>query len=183
MKAILFIALVSAIFCLGGWEKRSFAENDLGIDMAAKTAFAEYSKTNSGSEADWFERLTVYSQLVNGVNYKMCFYAIDGEPDTISEFVISSPPFSNPRGDYTLRDKNTLKATAENGKLLSSTTLGSLSTLLGEYTGANSVNIASVKSVENDDSIFYFVSTEEGKNAKYLVVQDKQENSLEVHSW
>ena len=184
MKAILLIALISTSLCglLGGWTKRSYRENDLGIEMAVRKAYEQYSKQNSGSEADFFERLTVYSQLVNGVNYKMCFFAIDGEPNTIRQFTISSPPFSNPDGDYTLYEESVLKA-SDNGNLLNSNVVNNLGVKLGEYLGDNNVKVANVKYAENDDSVFYFVSTEEGKNAKFLIVQDKQENSFDVHSW
>ena len=185
MKSLLLLALISTSLCLGGltggWTKRSFNENDLGIETAVKKAFEQYTKENTVCEYDWFERLTVYSQLVNGVNYRMCFYAIDGEPFVVREFTVTSPPFSNPKGEYTVSEESVLKAT-ENGNLLTSNVVSDLNAKLSEFLGENKVSAANVKYAENDDSVFYFVS-EDGKNAKYLVVQDKKENSYDVHAW
>ena len=45
----------------GGWEKRSFNENDLEINEAYNASFEEYKKINSAAEKSDLVPLTVYT--------------------------------------------------------------------------------------------------------------------------
>ena len=93
MKAILIFTLLAFSLCQpldGGWEKRSIFENSLEIEEAFRFANEDYTKTNS-VEPDDLIRLTVYSQIVSGTNYKVTFIDIKAEYPTIQEYVIYKP--------------------------------------------------------------------------------------------
>ena len=93
--ALLLVALASSQL-LGGWQKRSFAENDLFIDSARVTAekkFYEETGTND-SEID-ITPLCIYSQLVNGFNYQIIFSARNMKTNELGlyQYVIYTGPF------------------------------------------------------------------------------------------
>ena len=64
------------------WKKYSFNENSLEIDQSFRQSAKKYCKTHD-VEPDDLNRLTVYSQLVNGVNYKITFMNLTSEYPTI----------------------------------------------------------------------------------------------------
>ena len=186
MKFLLFFIFITFILSLGEWEKRSFAEDSIYIECAVRKAFEIYSETNPNSNFDQFNRLTIYSQLVNGINYKMCFYDTGSQENSIQEFIISGPLLSNPEGEYSLYEKNTLKVKNENQNI-DNTILDSIKHTLEEVLQNVVLNdINNVEFVENEDSIFYFVKIEvDGKEKKYLLVADKETNNMQAHilSW
>ena len=100
MKALLVLALLAFSLCeeepiAGGWERRSINENSLEIEEAFKLASQEYTKSNS-VEVDDLIRLTVYTQVVSGTNYKITFIDTKAEYPTIQEYVIYRPlPVNN----------------------------------------------------------------------------------------
>ena len=96
MKSILILALFTFSLCLGGfglaggWSKRSILENSLDIDQSFKLATAEYTKTTN-VDADSLVRLTVYSQVVSGSNYKVTFINPNTVYPVIQEYVVYIP--------------------------------------------------------------------------------------------
>ena len=96
----------------GGWEKGSFREDDLGIDRAYKKAFELYSKDNPNSDIDFTERLTIYRQTANCINYRMCFIDLKSDLNVVQEYIISGPEFGsrNRNPTFELYEKNTYKA-------------------------------------------------------------------------
>ena len=93
---LFFLSLLIVVKSLpGGWNKGSFRENDIGIDRAFKKAFEVYSKDNPNSEIDFTQPLTIYRQIVNGINYLICFIDLNNDLNIIQEFKINGPDFSN----------------------------------------------------------------------------------------
>ena len=91
MKSVLILVLLSYSLCiLGGWKKRSIEENDMEIDQSFKLASSNYAKSNKADENDLI-RLTVYSQVVNGINYKVTFIDSSAEVPTIQEYTAYKP--------------------------------------------------------------------------------------------
>ena len=74
-------------------EKGSFRENDMGIDQAYRKAFELYSNDNSNSEVDYTERLTIYRQMTDRINYCMCFIDLKSDLNVVQEYIISGPEF------------------------------------------------------------------------------------------
>ena len=90
MKSFLLLALIALASCLsGGWSKHSLAEDNIYIEGAFIESFKAYAN-DENVDPDNFVRLSVYSQVVNGNNYRVCF--IDrNESLTIQEFIIYVP--------------------------------------------------------------------------------------------
>ena len=115
MKHSLVICILLIVFVNtipGGWEKGSFREDDLGIDRAYKKAFELYSQDNPNSDIDFTERLTIYRQITDRINYRMCFIDLKSDLNVVQEYIISGPEFgsSNRNPTFTFYEKNTYKA-------------------------------------------------------------------------
>ena len=95
MKKFLFLLLI--VFSIsqdqisGGWQKRSIYENSLDIEQSFKHAYLEYKKDHPEVDIDDLLRLTVYSQIVSGTNYKVTFVDTNDEFQTIHEYVVYQP--------------------------------------------------------------------------------------------
>ena len=101
MKALLIIFLFVFSLCeekLGGYKRRSFQENDLNINQAFKDAADHYMEANNVDDINDLIRLTVYSELVNGNNYKVTFIDSTADFPAIQEYVINVP-FSNTKNE------------------------------------------------------------------------------------
>ena len=110
MKFVLILALLAFTFSsdivVGGWKKRSVEENDFYIDMAFKHANAEYQKNNKGEGGDYVERLTVFSQLVNGNRYKLTFIDPTSGFLAIQEYIVSMPLNSSKNSNDSNKNQN-----------------------------------------------------------------------------
>ena len=98
MKHSLVICILLIVFVNtipGGWEKGSFREDDLGIDRAYKKAFELYSQDNPNSDIDFTERLTIYRQITDRINYRMCFIDLKRNLNVIQEYIISGPEYGS----------------------------------------------------------------------------------------
>ena len=182
MKAILIILLLALSQCQdkeGGWQQRSFNENDLGINDAFNASFEEYKKINSAAEKSDLVPLTVYTQIVSGMNYKICFVDKKADYSTIHEFYFYKPLAVNNEGkeEYKLQEHN--QYTNTQGLLdykdekftLAEKALYKLlkkSNIKLNY-------ISFIIPIENDQTNFFMANaeTDNGVNL-YIVCQDKE---------
>lgn len=96
--AILLIAFVSSETLVGGWVKRSFEENDMYINRARVAAEKKYfEQTNSDDSTVDVTPVSIYSQLVNGLNFKIILAARNMNTNdlTMHEFTIYNGPFGS----------------------------------------------------------------------------------------
>ena len=182
MKVIFILALITLSLCedeplTGGWKKRSVNENDLFIDEAFKTASADYKQSNSAEE-DGLIRLTVYSQIVSGTNYKISFIDTKAEYPTIQEYVLYKPlPSSTENGEKMAISKHTeYEATSglisfndPNFTLIENALYKAL-----KETKEKLSFISYVFPVETEETNFFMISayTEDGEH-QYVVCQEK----------
>ena len=93
MKVVLLVSLLFSLsLCdetTGGWKKLSFNSNDAVIYRALQTAEAYYKKITGSTEE--IIGLTVYSQVVNGVNYRICFVDPNNSAQSIFEYTLYKP--------------------------------------------------------------------------------------------
>ena len=108
---LLFSLFIISNSIPGGWIKASFRENDLGIDRSYKKAFEIYSKQNPNSDIDFTQPLTIYKQMVNGINYLLTFIDLKSNLNVIQEYKISGPNFANKNSnqEFTFLEKNIYK--------------------------------------------------------------------------
>lgn len=100
MKSILtllLIAFVASETLVGGWVKRSYEENDYNLErarVAAEKKFYEEQKANE--RAYLITPISVYSQLVNGINFQFIFAVRNRESNDFKmySYIVYSGPFS-----------------------------------------------------------------------------------------
>ena len=187
MKSNLFLVL---IFCCiifsfssltGGWKKGSFRENDAAIDGAFRKAFETYQKDNPNSNIDFTQRLTIYRQTVNGINYKMCFIDLKSDLNVVQEYTVSGPPFSQNGREPTFRfmEKNTFKAKSEVIQPNDNRYPRIYNTLFGflKNSGENILFINKIEIVETSFDNFFIVTAQgEKKEHTYVAGQSKDNN-------
>ena len=184
MKSTLFFFLLSCLIVIspsalsGGWKKGSFRENDVNLDGAFKKAFEIYSKENPNSDIDYVQRLTIYRQVVNGINYKMCFIDEKSDLNVVQEYVISGQPFGSNEKEPNFRffEKNTFKAKSETIQVSDKRYPRIQNTLFGflKNSGENILFINKMEIVETSFDNFYIVSAQgEKKEHVYVVGQSK----------
>jgi len=186
MKTVLILALLALTLCeeeplAGGWERRSINENSLDIEEAFKLASEEYTKSNS-VEADDLIRLTVYSQVVSGTNYKITFIDMKAEYPTIQEYVIYKPlPGKNAEAEIT--SHNEYEATS--GLIsFNDPTFDKIENALYKAlkdTTEKLSYISYVFPVETKETNFFMISayTQSGEH-QYVVCQDKSNSEFYV---
>ena len=183
MKTVLISILISLISCqlLGGWTKRSLKENNLYIDRSFNTAIKSYSN-DENVDVDDFIRLTVYSQVVSGTNYKITFIDMKAEYPTIQEYVIYRPlPGKNAEAEITAH--NEYEATS--GLIsFNDPTFDKIENALYKAlkdTTEKLSYISYVFPVETKETNFFMISayTNNGEH-QYVVCQDKSNDEFYV---
>ena len=185
MKVVLISILISLISCqLGGWTKRSLAENNLYIDRSFREAFKSYSN-DENVDSDDFIRLTVYSQIVSGTNYKVCFIDPKKEITTIQEYVIYVPLSNGRNGpDFIVNQHKEYQTRNLIGfKDATSSLVEKLLTERLENTNEKIKYVTSIINSESNETKFFIVSakTENGDH-QYIFGQDKKTGELEFIS-
>ena len=183
----LFLTLFSCCIIIsfsalsGGWKKGSFRENDAGIDGAFRKAFEIYSKENPNSNIDHIQRLTIYRQVVNGINYRMCFIDLKSNLNVVQEYIISGPPFgqNNREPYFNFFEKNTFKAKSEKVLVTDKRYPRIHNTLFGflKNYGENILFIYNIEIVETTFDNFFIVDAEGEKKKHVYVVGQSKENS------
>ena len=186
MKAVLLLVLLSLISCqdrmVGGWEKRSTAENNIYIDRSFREAFKSYANSEDANPDDYLP-LTVHSQVVAGTNYKVTFVDPKVQEPTVQEYVIFVPlPHQMRNGvDLQVTRHKEYKATGllkANDELYTKIQYY----LVKELEGTNEKvkEITSISNIETRQTNFYVIDavTENG-NHQYIVAQDRFTNELD----
>ena len=180
MKYILILVLITFSLCddenqpLGSWKKRSINENSFEIDQSFRRAIKDYSESND-VDFDDIIPLTVYSQVVNGINYKVTFIDPKSEYPTIQEYVINKGISNKNEEGYVILQH---KAYENTEGLISfndpSFTLleNQLFTYLKD-TKEELNFISLVYPLKNDNTNFYMINayTNDGEH-QYIVCQD-----------
>ena len=187
MKSNLFLILFFCYITLsfsalqGGWKKGSFRENDMGIDRAFRKAFELYQKENPNSNIDFTQRLTIYRQTVNGINYKMCFIDLKSNLNVVQEYTISGPPFSQNNQEPVFRflESNTFKAKSETISTTDKRYARIHNTLFGflKNSGENILFINKIEIVETTFDNFYIVTAQGEKKEHVYVAGQSKDNS------
>ena len=188
MKFLILLILLSFYLTTsaligGGWKKGSFKENDIKIDQAFRKAFEIYSKENPKADIDYTQRLTLYRQVVNGINYKMCFIDLKSNLNEIHEYIINNPPSTSSnderdlvfnffeKKDYQVKN-DLISVNDARYPRIQNTLFGYL-----RYSGENILFINKIEMVESSLDNFYIVYAQgEKKEHVYVVGQSKEDN-------
>ena len=184
MKTIIIIALFAYILSVpGGWEKRSVRENSFEIERAFSAAFKEYSqRINSKADIDDLIRLTVYSQVVNGVNYKITFMDSQSEFYSVQEYIVYNPVTSQNGPDFEVTNHKEYESTK--GLIPSNDPeFASLENTLNSFLKKADQTldyISYVFPIESDETSFYIINadTSNGEH-QYIIGKDKISEEFE----
>ena len=187
MKYILILVLLTFSICeddkkkaVVSWEIHSFNENYIEIDQSFRQAAKDYCKTHD-VEPDDLIRLTVYSQLVNGVNYKITFMDPSSEYPTIEEYRIYKARGNKPE-DYKV-EENTKYENTEGVISFNDPNFSLLENQLYKYLKETKEEldfISYVYPLENDFTKFYIINaqTKDGEH-QYVACQDKSDSKFD----
>ena len=180
MKSILLFALITLISCQeGGWTKRSLAENSIYIDRSFREAYKSYKN----ADYDGYIRLSIYSQIVSGTNYKVCFLDPNADYPIIQEFVVYVPlPTGKRNGpEFNIirhKEYEVENLISHNDAVFSEVEKYMIKGL--ENTNEKVKNISYVFSAENNETTFFmvFADTENGEH-QYVFSQDKSSKEFD----
>ena len=176
MKSVLILVLLAFTLCFpGGWVKRSINENDLDIEQSFKLVSSNYAKSND-VDVDDLIRLTVYSQVVNGMNYNVTFIDSTAEKPKIHEYTIYKSLENTNDNQFSIRDHEVYETPGEliptNDPKLVPLENSLYSFLKNTKERLNFILLA--YPIENYATNFYVISanTADGQH-QYIVCQDK----------
>ena len=186
MKLALIFVLFALISCqqglVGGWERRSTAENNIYIDRSFREAFKSYSNSED-ADPDDFIPLTVHSQVVAGTNYKVTFVDTKVNSPVVQEYIIHVPLPTQMRNapkfivlrHLEYRPNENINSENESYSLIQNHLVKGL-----EGTKEKVKEINSISTMENRENVFYVIDAQtENGNHKYIVAQDKFTKSLD----
>ena len=186
MKAIIIISLLLISICAdepeqldGGWERNSFKENDLEIEGAFKASFEEYKKINPESDINDLIRLTIYTQIVSGKNFKICFIDSKADYPTIHEYKFYKPlPVNNDgKEEYKFQEHNEYE-TSEGLINFKEPNFTSVENELYKLLKKNDIKLnylSYVFPVENLETKFFIISASTSNGThQYVICQDKK---------
>ena len=181
MKKLLFLILITFTLCeeeiLGKWIKHSIYENSLDIDRSFHEANEDYIKSNNVEEDDLI-RLTVYSQLVSGTNYKITFVDSKSGFPTVHEYIINKPLRNGNKNekDFIIEKHNEYQA--DNGLVpFNDPLFEKLENNLYKHLKDSEESlkfISFVYPIENTETKFFMINayTADGQH-QYILCQDK----------
>ena len=177
MKSVLILVLLYFSLCkVGGWKRRSKDENDLEINQSFKLASSHYTETY-GADADDLIRLTVYSQLVNGINYEVTFIDSSAEIPTIQEYIVNKPLNATKDIQFIVKTHEELEASKglipPNDPKFTTLELNLYKFLKKTKEKLNFISY--VYPIENNNTNFFIISadTEDGPH-QYILCQDTE---------
>ena len=176
MKSLLIIFLFVFSLCLedeklSSWQQYTVTEDDPVFKSILNVAYSNYTENinNIDIKIDDILRLTVYTQLVNGMNFKVTFVDRKAEFPTINEYIINRPiPKDGEDLVYAILEKNEYDESTGLIKF-DDPKFTEVENQLYKFLNKKSIKllyISYVYPVENDETKFYIVNadTEDGQN-------------------
>ena len=175
MRTELVLTLIVLSSCsFGGWKQESLYSNSAVINNAYNLATEKFLKNNGISSVDDLELLSIYSQLVAGMNYKFTYINRNNPLNGIQQTTVYIPlPTSN--AQPTVTEDKTLPIS--NGVIsLNDPKYGKVNELVkNAYKNSSSQKIIKTKKITfvNTDLATYFILVAENPNKEegyYAVV-------------
>lgn len=180
---ITFVLLLAFSLCnLGGYQRRSFQENDADIERARRIAFEDYAKKNN-VDIDDLTPITVHSQVVNGINMKITFVDRKNFKNEVQVYDIHVRSFGGRNNGPEILESAT-KRMAEGFVSMHDKRFPQVHRELFNYYKDLSEKLSYVKSInaiETDLSTFFITvaKTDKGETT-YIVEQDKESHKYQV---
>ena len=184
MKSLLIIFLFVFCLCLedeklSSWKKYTVTKEDQTLKSVMAVTYTNYTENskNIDMKIDDLLLLTVYNQLVNGMNFKITFVDRKSDFPSIHEYIVNRPiPKNGEDLVYSILERNEYDESKGLIKF-DDPKFTEVENQLYKFLKKKSINllyISYVYPVENDETKFYIINadTEDGENL-FVVGYDK----------
>ena len=184
-SSVITLCLISFILSskpLGSWEHDTFARNDIQLDRSRRLSQTEYLKVENVNEDNIiFYPLSVYKQIVNGLNFRIFLAAqnkLTKEIDILD--CIINTPFQQSKQEYTS------KILQMNGNVsINNSQYNSVNTVVGNYIkqiGEKMKFITSMVIYKNViyDLNMFIVKVRTAESMKILILAENEDKKIEV---
>ena len=187
-SSVITLCLISFILSskpLGSWEPDTFARDDLYLDRSRSLSEKEYLKvSNSNEENIFFYPISVYKQIVNGVNFRIFLAAQNTKTNDIDLFdCIVNTPFQKTNQDFSVYTSKILKMSGNVS--INNSQYNSVNTVVGNYIrqiGESMKFITSMLVYKNViyDLNMFIVKVRTDKSMKTLILKENEDKKIEV---
>ena len=181
-KIILFLSLSLIPYSHSEWTKVSLRANNAGVESAFLKAFETYSQNRNDVDINFLEKLSVYWQVNDGLDYKLYFIDLKSKKHIVREYLINSPPMRNSKKEYIYDYKENFDKVVSSVLASNDARFSIINDLLDRETSETGQR--EISKIEVIDAVFnyYFIVTYkiENKEVVRVVGQDKEKNEYEV---
>ena len=188
ISSVIILCLISFILSskpLGSWEPDTFARDDLYLDRSRSLSEKEYLKvSNSNEDNILFYPISVYKQIVNGVNFRIFLAAQNTKTNDIDLFdCIVNTPFQKTNQDFSVYTSKILKSSGNVS--INNSQYNSVNTVVGDYIrqiGESMKFITSMMIYKNViyDLNMFIVKVRTDKSMKTLILKENEDKKIEV---
>lgn len=188
ISSVITLCLISFILSskpLGSWEPDTFARDDLYLDRSRSLSEKEYLKvSNSNEDNIFFYPISVYKQIVNGVNFRIFLAAQNTKTNDIDLFdCIVNTPFQKTNQDFSVYTSKILKMSGNVS--INNSQYNSVNTVVGDYIrqiGESMKFITSMLVYKNViyDLNMFIVKVRTDKSMKTLILKENEDKKIEV---
>ena len=187
-SSVITLCLVSLILSskpLGSWEPDTFARNDIHLDRSRRLSQTEYLKVENVNEDNIiFYPLSVYKQIVNGLNFRIFLAAqnkLTKEIDILD--CIINTPFQQSNQEYTVYSSKILQM--KGNVSINNSQYNSVNTVVSNYIKKQGESMKFVTSLMVYENVIYdlnmfIVNVRTAESMKTLILKENEDKKIEV---
>lgn len=179
------LSFISSSKPLGSWELDTFARDDLYLDRSRSLAEKEYLKVaNTNEDSIFFYPLSVYKQIVNGMNFRIFLAAQNRNTNDIDLFdCVVNTPFQQSNKDFSVVSSKILKISGNVS--INNSKYNSVNTVVSNYIkqiGESMKYITSIMRYKNViyDLDMFIVKVRTSESLKTLILTENEDKKIEV---
>ncbi len=187
-SSVITLCLVSLILSskpLGSWEPDTFTRNDIHLDRSRRLSQTEYLKVENVNEDNIiFYLLSVYKQIVNGLNFRIFLAAqnkLTKEIDILD--CIINTPFQQSNQEYTVYSSKILQM--KGNVRINNSQYNNVNTVVSDFIKKKGDNMKFVTSMMLYENVIYdlnmfIVNVRTAESMKTLILKENEDKKIEV---
>ena len=187
-SSVITLCLVSLILSskpLGSWEPDTFARNDIHLARSRRLSQTEYLKVENVNEDNIiFYPLSVYKQIVNGLNFRIFLAAqnkLTKEIDILD--CIINTPFQQSNQEYTVYSSKILQM--KGNVSINNSQYNNVNTVVSDFIKKKGDNMKFVISMMLYENVIYdlnmfIVNVRTAESMKTLILKENEDKKIEV---
>lgn len=187
-SSVIILCLVSLMLSskpLGSWEPDSFARNDIHLDRSRSLSQKEYLKVANANEDNIiFYPLSVYNQIVNGLNFRIFLAAQNKLTKEIDIFdCVVNTPFQQSNKEYTVYSSKILQM--KGNVSINNSQYNSVNTVVSNYIKKQGESMKFVTSLMVYENVIYdlnmfIVNVRTAESMKTLILKENDDKKIEI---